>query len=86
MLILLVAIILVVSLWTNVNYLPRLVITIATLIIGLVIYFAPSLVAEKKQKKNKKAILALNFFLGWTLVGWVVALVWALTVDEPAKP
>ena len=35
-----------------------------------------------RNKRNKMAIFALNFFLGWTLVGWVVSLVWSLTVDE----
>jgi len=27
------------------------------------------------------AIGALNLFLGWSLIGWVAALVWALTKD-----
>jgi hypothetical protein len=25
----------------------------------------------------------LNFFLGWTMIGWVVALVWAVKADAP---
>jgi hypothetical protein len=25
----------------------------------------------------------LNFFLGWTVIGWVVALVWAVKTDAP---
>jgi hypothetical protein len=54
-------------------------------ILSVAVYFVPSFVAEARKKKNKKAIIALNVFLGWTLVGWVVALVWALTVDEPIK-
>lgn len=49
-------------------------------IVGIVIYFIPSMVASRK--KNASAIIALNFFLGWTLVGWVVALVWSLTHEE----
>ena len=28
------------------------------------------------------AIFALNLFLGWSLVGWVVSLVWSLSYDE----
>jgi Superinfection immunity protein len=48
-------------------------------------YFLPAIVGRKKQ--NAGAIFALNFFLGWTVIGWVVSLVWALTVDNgsPAR-
>ncbi|MGS2741871.1 superinfection immunity protein [Sinomicrobium sp. M5D2P17] len=35
-----------------------------------------------KRKKNAIAIGALNFFLGWTLLGWVVSLVWSLTSES----
>jgi Superinfection immunity protein len=42
-------------------------------------YFIPTYVGRKKR--NFAAIFVLNFFLGWTLVGWVVALVWAVTKD-----
>jgi hypothetical protein len=30
------------------------------------------------------SILLLNFFLGWTMIGWVVALVWSVKNDVPA--
>lgn len=43
-------------------------------------YFIPTIVGWKK--KNVSAIFALNLLLGWTLIGWIVALVWALTVDS----
>jgi hypothetical protein len=58
-----------------------------TLAIGtliLVIYCLPTIVAERYRHPNSSAICALNFFLGWTLLGWVVALVWALTKASPA--
>ncbi len=47
--------------------------------VGLFIYFIPSFVAH--SKKNYEAILVLNLFIGWTGIGWVVCLVWALTKD-----
>jgi hypothetical protein len=47
--------------------------------IVLCLYFLPTIIGFLR---NKMAICALNFFLGWTLVGWVVSLVWSLTVDE----
>ncbi|MGA0599192.1 superinfection immunity protein [Caulobacter sp. KR2-114] len=49
------------------------------------VYFLPTLIAFGRRKRNAGAILALNLFLGWTLLGWVLALVWSLTVDPPAQ-
>ncbi len=44
-------------------------------------YFLPAIVAFARSKRDAGAILVLNFFLGWTAVGWVIALVWALKED-----
>jgi hypothetical protein len=53
-------------------------------LIGIVaLYFLPSIIAHKKR--NKSAIVALNLLLGWTVLGWVIALVWALTSDPKVK-
>ena len=51
---------------------------------GFFIYFAPTLVALLRHKRNTLSIFLLNLFLGWTFVGWIIALVWASTVDVPA--
>jgi hypothetical protein len=50
---------------------------------GFVMYFLPSIVAFARSKRDTAAILLLNFFLGWTMIGWVVALVWAVRADVP---
>jgi len=50
-------------------------------VIGCVMYFAPSLIAFARDKSNKVAILALNTLLGWSMIGWVVSLVWALSAE-----
>ena len=50
---------------------------------GLVFYFLPAIVAFARRKRDTGAILLLNFFLGWTAIGWVIALVWALRQDVP---
>ena len=44
------------------------------------LYFIPAIVGRKKH--NARAIFWLNFFLGWTVVGWVGTLIWAL-MQEP---
>jgi len=43
------------------------------------IYFLPSFIALFRNHHDFAAIAALNLFLGWTFLGWVVALCWALT-------
>jgi hypothetical protein len=50
---------------------------------SFVMYFLPSIIAFARSKRDTMAILMLNFFLGWTMIGWVVALVWALKTDIP---
>ena len=48
----------------------------------LVIYLIPAIIGFIRKKDNKMAILLLNLFLGWSLIGWVVALVWAVSKDK----
>lgn len=48
---------------------------------GFVVYFLPSLIALVRDKRDKLSIFLLNFFLGWSIIGWVVSLVWALKTD-----
>jgi hypothetical protein len=54
-----------------------LAIVIAVLLM-LTIYFFPTGVAILRSKSNTLAIFALNLLLGWSVIGWVFALVWAL--------
>ncbi len=42
-------------------------------------YFLPYLIANKKQHLQKRAIYILNIFAGWTIIAWIVALIWACT-------
>lgn len=48
-------------------------------IVGL--YFLPTIIAAARHKQNTIAIGALNLFLGWSFIGWIVALIWALSAD-----
>jgi hypothetical protein len=51
------------------------------LIFVFIIYFVPTIVAYNRNHRQAMAIMVLNFFGGWTAIGWVVALVWACTAD-----
>ena len=57
------------------------------LLIGVAVflYFLPAFIAWGKEHHNAAAIFALNLILGWTLLGWVIALVWALTNQAPKR-
>lgn len=46
-----------------------------TLLLLVVLYFLPSIVGHDKQ--DGTGIFLLNLFLGWTFIGWVIAMVWA---------
>jgi hypothetical protein len=46
------------------------------------LYFIPTLVAW--ASRNAAPIFFLNIFLGWTVAGWVAALIWALDSEDPA--
>jgi Superinfection immunity protein len=49
----------------------------------LLFYFLPSIIGHQKQ--SFAGIFVLNLLLGWTGVGWIVALIWACT-DEVRVP
>jgi hypothetical protein len=51
---------------------------------GFCVYFAPWLNAKNRKHRNSAAIFVVNFFFGWTVIGWVAALVWSLT-NEPKR-
>jgi hypothetical protein len=42
------------------------------------LYFLPTLIAFSRQHKNKLAIFLFNLLLGWTVLGWVISLVWSV--------
>lgn len=50
-------------------------------------YFFPAIVAAVRSHHNTASIVVVNFFFGWTLIGWVVALAMSVSrVDRPPGP
>ena len=43
----------------------------------LVLYLLPSLVARHRKHKNGIPILLINICLGWSVIGWLIALIWS---------
>jgi hypothetical protein len=49
----------------------------------LALYFLPSLIAGHRHLHERVLITLLNLFLGWTFIGWVAALIWAIAAPSP---
>jgi hypothetical protein len=60
---------------------------LALLLLGAIGYVLPTLVAFLRREKLQSLgrIVTVNLLLGWTIVGWLVALVWASN-DERKLP
>lgn len=50
-------------------------------IIGLAVYFIPTIVAYGNN--NSTTVFLVNLFFGWTLIGWVIALILAFADSKP---
>ena len=58
-------------------------IAILAVLLAKAIYFLPSIVALSRNMPAALGVCAVNLFLGWTLVGWLVALAWAVSAPAP---
>lgn len=47
------------------------------------IYFLPSIIAWWTVHPNKITIFVINLLLGWSLIGWIAALIWAFVRPSP---
>lgn len=56
---------------------------ITLLVASLLLYFIPTIVAVKRKHLQKIPIILINILLGWSLIGWIVALIWACMESKP---
>ena len=59
--------------------------SIIIITITALFYFLPSFVAASRKNERAGQIFILNLFLGWTLIGWVIALVWAVGKNQGSE-
>lgn len=58
---------------------PGDLLMLALLITGVTaVYLAPAIIAAVRESRWTLTIMSLNMFAGWTIAGWLVALVWAM--------
>ncbi len=53
-----------------------------SLVIGTALYFLPTIIAGVRKKRNLISIGLLNLLLGWTVIGWIIALIWAFAHED----
>jgi hypothetical protein len=58
---------------------------VVLMIISFIGYWIPTIVALIRDVPNKGSVIVINLFLGWTVIGWVVALAMAAR-SHPAPP
>ncbi len=60
------------------------ILVIIFIIVGLFFYFIPAFVG--RNKRDSLGITLLNIFLGWSVLGWIGALIWAVTSERKDAP
>lgn len=55
----------------------EILLCIVGFILGAFIFFLPVYIASKKDHPNFGVILLILVLFGWTLLGWLVCLIWA---------
>ena len=49
------------------------------LIIPALMYFLPTVIALARGHHNGFAIFLTNLIFGWTIIGWLITLIWSTT-------
>ncbi|MGH3869564.1 MAG: superinfection immunity protein [Pseudonocardiaceae bacterium] len=47
------------------------------------LYFLPTVIGAIRKVPNAVSVFVINFFLGWTFIGWVAALAMAARTAPP---
>jgi RsiW-degrading membrane proteinase PrsW (M82 family) len=61
---------------------------LAVIAVVVVLYFLPTIEAFDRDRTSGRPfkILVVNFFLGWTIAGWIAAWAMLLNPRQPAEP
>jgi len=72
----------------TVDKVQLMVIVVVSFIVRTVlsaIYFIPTVIAAFRQSRHYLWIILTNIFAGWTILGWIGALVWAFLSKPPSS-
>lgn len=57
-------------------------ILLAIVLVGLTVYFLPTIIALFRHHHQWGAITVVNLFFGWTFIGWVLTLAWSVSAGR----
>jgi hypothetical protein len=60
-----------------------LVLCLVGLSVALILYFLPAILAFIRSHEHRWAILVINLCFGFSVLGWLIALMWALSGPGP---
>lgn len=52
---------------------------IIVIILLIAVDFVPFIIAVMRKHNDTLAVFVVNLPLGWTVIGWIAALIWSLT-------
>jgi hypothetical protein len=58
--------------------------TIVLFIVVPGLYLLPSIIAYRRKHARGGPIMLVNLLFGWSIIGWIVAFIWAIS-DPPEK-
>lgn len=57
----------------------HLMIAYVVVLVLAILYMVPTLIAIAKKHEKTPLIGTVNFFVGWTFIGWIACIMWALS-------
>jgi len=52
-------------------------------VLALALYFLPAILADRRKRRDALTLALFNACLGWTVLGWLLALYWSLQPNPP---
>lgn len=54
-------------------------------VLALAVYFLPAIVADRRKRRDLLTLALFNACVGWTVLGWLLALYWAWQPNPPKE-
>lgn len=53
-----------------------------SLVVMFIGYFLPWIIALLRGTRSNVGIFFINLLFGWTMIGWIIALIWAIVAER----